>query len=151
LICYKFFVTSARSAGGARNLHEVSRRSAAPPVLTREIVTLAAVVVLGAIMTVLDATIVNVALPTLGREFGTSIATIQWVTTAYLLAFASVIPLTGWASQRLGAKQLRLLSLALFTVGSLLAGLSWSIGALIGFRRPTPSGLADDHARALPG
>jgi EmrB/QacA subfamily drug resistance transporter len=103
-------------------------------VLTREILTLAAVVVLGAIMTVLDATIVNVALPTLGREFGTSIATIQWVTTAYLLAFASVIPLTGWASQRLGAKELWLLSLALFTVGSLLAGLSWSIGALIAFR-----------------
>jgi EmrB/QacA subfamily drug resistance transporter len=108
--------------------------SAAAPVLTRELLTLAAVVVLGAIMTVLDATIVNVALPTLGREFGTSIATIQWVTTAYLLAFASVIPLTGWASQRLGAKELWLLSLALFAVGSLLAGLSWSIGALIAFR-----------------
>jgi EmrB/QacA subfamily drug resistance transporter len=103
-------------------------------VLTREILMLATVVVLGAIMTVLDATIVNVALPTLGREFGTSIATIQWVTTAYLLAFASVIPLTGWASQRLGAKELWLLSLALFTIGSLLAGLSWSIGALIAFR-----------------
>src|SRR5262249_21960198 len=101
---------------------------------TREILTLAAVVVLGAIMTVLDATIVNVALPTLGREFGTSIATIQWVTTAYLLAFASVIPLTGWARQRLGAKELSLLSLVLFTTGSLLAGLSWSIGALIAFR-----------------
>jgi EmrB/QacA subfamily drug resistance transporter len=112
----------------------VSQPQAAAPVLTREILTLAAVVVLGAIMTVLDATIVNVALPTLGREFGTSIATIQWVTTAYLLAFASVIPLTSWASQRLGAKELWLLSLALFTVGSLLAGLSWSIGALIAFR-----------------
>jgi EmrB/QacA subfamily drug resistance transporter len=103
-------------------------------VLTREILTLAAVVVLGASMTVLDATIVNVALPTLGREFGTSIATIQWVTTGYLLAFASVIPLTGWASQRLGTKELWLISLALFTGGSLLAGLSWSIGALIAFR-----------------
>src|SRR5262245_44006648 len=114
--------------------HDVSRLPAEAPVLTREILTLAAVVVLGAIMTVLDATIVNVALPTLGREFGTSIATIQWVTTAYLVAFASVIPLTGWASQRLGVKELWLLSLALFTLGSLLAGLSWSIGALIAFR-----------------
>jgi EmrB/QacA subfamily drug resistance transporter len=113
---------------------EVSERSAATQVLTREILTLAAVVVLGAIMTILDATIVNVALPTLGRDFGTSIATIQWVTTAYLLAFASVIPLTGWASARLGTKELWLLSLALFTLGSLLAGLSWSIGALIAFR-----------------
>src|SRR6266487_236348 len=94
-------------------------------VLTREIVTLATVVVLGSIMTILDATIVNVALPTLGREFGTSISVIQWVPTIYLLAFASVIPLTGWASERFGAKELWLLSLALFTVGSLLAGLSW--------------------------
>jgi EmrB/QacA subfamily drug resistance transporter len=126
-------VTSATPQEEPARRREVSQRSAAP-VLTREILTLAAVVVLGAIMTVLDATIVNVALPTLGREFGTSIATIQWVTTAYLLAFASVIPLTGWASQRLGAKELWLLSLALFTVGSLLAGLSWSIGALIAFR-----------------
>ena len=104
------------------------------PVLTREILALAAVVVLGAIMTILDATIVNVALPTLGRDFHTSIATIQWVATVYLLAFASVIPLTGWASQRLGAKQLWLISLAAFTLGSLLAGVSWSIGSLLAFR-----------------
>jgi EmrB/QacA subfamily drug resistance transporter len=127
-------VTSATQHEEPARPHEVSHRPSTAPVLTREILTLATVVVLGAIMTVLDATIVNVALPTLGREFGTSIATIQWVTTAYLLAFASVIPLTGWASQRLGAKTLWLLSLALFTVGSLLAGLSWSIGALIAFR-----------------
>jgi EmrB/QacA subfamily drug resistance transporter len=103
-------------------------------VLTPEIVTLGAVVVLGSIMTILDATIVNVALPTLGSEFHTSIATIQWIPTVYLLAFASVIPLTGWASQRFGAKPLWLAALAVFMVGSLLAGLSWSIGALIVFR-----------------
>src|SRR5919197_4459130 len=103
-------------------------------VLTREILALAAVVVLGAIMTILDATIVNVALPTLGRDSHTSIATIQWVPTAYLLAFASVIPLTGWASQRFGAKPLWMASLVAFMLGSLLAGLSWSIGALIAFR-----------------
>jgi EmrB/QacA subfamily drug resistance transporter len=102
--------------------------------MTREILTLAAVVVLGAIMTILDATITNVALPTLGRNFNTSIATIQWVPTAYMLAFASVIPLTGWASERFGAKPLWLASLAAFMAGSLLAGLSWSIGALIAFR-----------------
>jgi EmrB/QacA subfamily drug resistance transporter len=102
--------------------------------LTRELVVLAAVVVLGAIMTVLDATIVNVALPTLGRDFHTSITTIQWVPTVYLLAFASVIPLTAWAGERFGAKRLWLASLAVFTAASLLAGLSWSIGALIAFR-----------------
>ncbi len=64
-------------------------KAAGNRVLTREILALAAVVVLGAIMTILDATIVNVALPTLGREFHTSIATIQWVPTVYLLANAS--------------------------------------------------------------
>jgi EmrB/QacA subfamily drug resistance transporter len=104
------------------------------PLLTREIVTLAAVVVLGAIMTVLDATIVNVALPTLGRDFNTSISVIQWVPTIYLLAFASVIPATGWASERFGAKRVWLVSLAVFMAGSLLAGLSDSAGELIGFR-----------------
>ena len=102
--------------------------------LTREIVTLAAVVVLGSIMTILDATIVNVALPTLGREFGTSISVIQWVPTIYLLAFASVIPLTGWASERFGARRVWLASLAVFMLGSLLCGLSGSVTELIVFR-----------------
>src|SRR5919198_186958 len=103
-------------------------------VLTPEILTLAAVVVLGSIMTILDATIVNVALATLGRDFETSISTIQWVATIYLLAFASVIPLTGWASERFGAKRVWLASLGLFMLGSLLSGVAWSIGSLIAFR-----------------
>src|SRR2546423_8626910 len=116
-------------SGGSAHAEQVNA-----PVLTREILTLASVVVLGAIMTILDATIVNVALPTLGRDFHTSFATIQWVPTAYLLAFASVIPLTGWASERFGAKRVWLASLVAFVLGSLLAGVSWSIGALIAFR-----------------
>ena len=102
--------------------------------LTPEIVTLAAVVVLGSIMTILDATIVNVALPTLGREFWTSISVIQWVPTIYLLAFASVIPLTGWASERFGARRVWLASLAVFMLGSLLCGLAGSVTELIVFR-----------------
>ena len=108
--------------------------AAGQPVLTREIVAPGVVFILGAIMTILDATVVNVALPTLGREFRTSITTIQWVPTIYLLAFASVIPLTGWASERFGAKRVWLASLSLFMLGSLLAGLAWSVGALIAFR-----------------
>jgi EmrB/QacA subfamily drug resistance transporter len=104
------------------------------PFLTGEIVTLAAVVVLGSIMTILDATIVNVALPTLGREFGASISVIQWVPTIYLLAFASVIPLTGWASERFGARRVWLVSLGAFMLGSLLCGLSGSVTELIVFR-----------------
>jgi EmrB/QacA subfamily drug resistance transporter len=102
--------------------------------LTREILAPAVVVVTGAIMTILDATTVNVALPTLGQDLHTSISTIQWVPTVYLLAFASVIPLTGWLAGRFGAKHVWLASLGLFMAGSLLAGLSPSVGALIGAR-----------------
>src|SRR6266508_5121818 len=82
--------------------------------LDRDILVLGAVVVIGTIMAILDATIVNVAIPTLGRDFHTSISTIQWVMTGYLLAFASVIPLTGWASERFGAKRVWIASLLLF-------------------------------------
>lgn len=102
--------------------------------LDRRLLLLGAVVVLGTVMTVLDLTVVNVAVPTLGRDFRASIATIQWVLTAYMLAFASVIPLTGWASERFGAKRVFLASLLLFLLGSVLAGSAWSIGSLIGFR-----------------
>src|SRR5262249_25581476 len=104
------------------------------PLLTREILTLAAVVVLGAIMTILDATIVNVALPPLGRDFGASISTIQWVPTIYLLAFAAVIPASGWATERFGARRVWIGSLAVFLAGSLGCGLSGSVAELIGFR-----------------
>src|SRR5437868_5667887 len=84
--------------------------------LEREILLLGAVVVLGTVPTILDATIVNVAIPTLGRDYHTSLSTIQWVMTGYLLAFASVIPLTGWAAGRFGARRVWLASLLLFLV-----------------------------------
>jgi len=102
--------------------------------MDREVLVLGAVVVLGTIMTVLDLTIVNVAIPTLRQDFDASISTIQWVATGYMLAFASVIPLTGWASERFGARQIWLASLLLFLLGSTLAGTAWSIESLIGFR-----------------
>jgi len=118
--------------------HTESHRPASPAdgqrLLTREILTLAVVIVLGSIMTILDATIVNVALPTLGRDFHTSVATIQWVPTIYLLAFASVIPASGWAAERFGARRVWIVSLAVFLAGSLACGLSRSVGELIGFR-----------------
>src|SRR5215204_2205189 len=99
--------------------------------LDREILVLGAVVVLGTIMSILDVTIVNVAVPTLGGEFGASISTIQWVMTGYMLAFASVIPLTGWATERFGAKRVWIVSLLVFMLGSALSGAAWSIGSLI--------------------
>ncbi len=103
-------------------------------VVDAELRGLAIVVILGTIMSIFDTTIVNVAIDTLGRTFDTSIATIQWVATAYLLALAIVIPLTGWAMERFGAKRMYLISLALFVIGSALCGLAWSAGSLIFFR-----------------
>jgi EmrB/QacA subfamily drug resistance transporter len=102
--------------------------------LDKEILRLSAVVVIGSIMAILDATIVNVAIPTLGEDLHTSISTIQWVMTGYLLAFASVIPLTGWLTERFGAKRVWLAALLLFAGASALAGSAWSIEALIVFR-----------------
>jgi EmrB/QacA subfamily drug resistance transporter len=102
--------------------------------LSREILILAAVVILGTSMTVLDLTIVNVAVPTLGSELDAGVSSIQWVLTGYMLAFASVIPLAGWASERYGTKRVWLASLLVFMLGSALAGAAWSIGSLIGFR-----------------
>jgi EmrB/QacA subfamily drug resistance transporter len=102
--------------------------------LSPELVKLALTVMLGAIMVGLDATMVNVAINTLARDFDTSLATIQWVSTGYLLALAMVIPATGWAIERYGAKPMWIVSITLFTAGSMLCGLAWSAGSLIAFR-----------------
>src|SRR5438874_877342 len=102
--------------------------------LSREILVLAAVVILGTIMTVLDLTVVNVAIPTVGSDLGASIPAIQWVLTGYMLAFATVIPVTGWAAERFGARRAWIFALLLFLAGSVLAGAATSIGSLIAFR-----------------
>jgi EmrB/QacA subfamily drug resistance transporter len=93
-----------------------------------------AVVIVGSIMSILDTTIVNVALDTLRRELGATIAQIQWVVTGYMLALAAVIPVTGWAARRFGAKRVYVVSLVVFTAGSALCGLANSTEELIAFR-----------------
>jgi EmrB/QacA subfamily drug resistance transporter len=95
---------------------------------------LSVVVMLGAVMTVLDTTIVAVAVNTLGHDFHVPVSTIQWVATGYLLALSMVIPLTGWAVERFGARTLWFASLTLFLAGSVLSGAAWSAGSLIAFR-----------------
>src|SRR3954468_524720 len=110
------------------------RRHAASLGLDRHTAAIAAVVVIGAIMSILDTTIVNIALRTLSRDLDASLDDVQWVATGYLLSLALVIPLTGWASERFGARRVWLVSVALFTAGSVLCGLAWSLGSLIFFR-----------------
>jgi EmrB/QacA subfamily drug resistance transporter len=101
-----------------------------PPIVWR----ISSVVILGSIMSILDTTIVNVALETLGRELHSPISQIQWVVTGYMLSLAAVIPITGWAARSFGAKRVYLVSLVLFTVGSALCGLATSSTELILFR-----------------
>src|SRR5580692_9067981 len=102
--------------------------------LTPELRRTSTVVVLGSIMSILDTTIVAVALATLARDFHVSVTTIQWVATAYLLALALVTPVSGWAVDRYGAKRVWMLSTLLFILGSSLCGLAWSADSLIAFR-----------------
>jgi EmrB/QacA subfamily drug resistance transporter len=94
----------------------------------------AGVVVLGMLMSILDTTIVNVALRTLGHDLHSSISQIQWVVTGYLLSLAAVIPITGWAARRYGAKRVYMTSLVLFTAGSALCAVAASTTALVLFR-----------------
>jgi EmrB/QacA subfamily drug resistance transporter len=95
---------------------------------------IAIVVILGAIMSVLDTTIVNVALDDLSTDLHSSLESIQWIVTGYLLALAAVIPVTGWAARRFGSRRLYLIALVAFTAGSALCGLAWSSGSLVAFR-----------------
>lgn len=89
------------------------------------------VLTLGAFLALLDTTIVGVGIETLVREFGSTLAAIQWVSTAYLLAVAVAAPVSGWAIDRFGARRLWLFGLSIFVAGSLLSGLAWDAPSLI--------------------
>ncbi len=94
-----------------------------------------AVVLTGTIMTILDSTIVNIAIPTLQHDLHAgSYTDIAWVVTGYLVAQGAVIPLTGWATDRWGTKRLYLITIVTFTMASMLCGISQNLGELILFR-----------------
>jgi DHA2 family multidrug resistance protein len=100
-------------------------------------------VMIGTFMAVLDATIVNVALTKIMASFGVTVDKVEWVITAYLLVFGTMLPTSGWIADHFGYKRTYFFALMLFTVGSFLCGLSWSENALIFFRviQGTGSGL----------
>ena len=105
-----------------------------PAGIDRHIWRIAVVVILGSIMSVLDTTVVNVALEPLSRDLHVTLDDIQWVATGYLLSLAAIIPVTGWAGKRFGARAVFVAALVLFTLGSALCGLADSAGSLIAFR-----------------
>ncbi|MFD3523747.1 MFS transporter [Streptomyces sp. NPDC058653] len=100
----------------------------------RRLTAIGAVLALGALITLLDTTIVNVALHRLQTGFGSSVADTQWVATGYLLAFVAVIPVSGRLSERIGSRTSWMLALATFLAGSVLCGVAGSLPELIAYR-----------------
>jgi len=94
----------------------------------------ASVVALGSTASILSSTVVNVAVPDLQRVFGASLTDVQWVMSAYLLGLASVIPVSGYVSDRFGTRRVYLLTLLAFTIASGLCGAAWNLPSEIGFR-----------------
>ncbi|MBB6692727.1 DHA2 family efflux MFS transporter permease subunit [Cohnella xylanilytica] len=104
-----------------------------PSSLVRILVPLA-VLIAGAFMVMFDSTAVNLVVPRLIEEFGSSYPVVQWAVTGYVLAESAVIPLTGWLCDRFGTKRISLLAIGTFTAGSLLCALAPSIETLIASR-----------------
>jgi DHA2 family multidrug resistance protein len=115
-------------------------RTSGEPALQREDggfenrIAASVVLIIAVFMAVLDMSVVNVALPSMMTEFGVNTSDIQWVITAYTLVVGTLVPVTGFASDRFGYKRVFLLALVLFTVGSFLCGLAWSNATMILFR-----------------
>lgn len=123
------------------------------------------IVMIGTLMAALDQSIVNVSLPAIMADFGSSLDDIEWVVTGYMLSFATLMPLTAWFRDRVGHKALFIASLVIFVAGSILCGLAWNLPALVvarviqalGGGAITPTGMAmiseefppEERARAL--
>lgn len=101
------------------------------------------VLVVGMFMTVLDTSIVNVAVPTIQTQFGGSTAEIAWISTSYSLVLGVVVPATAWLGDRLGLGRLYIFSLIGFAAASALCGVSWNLPSLIAFRvlQAIPGGI----------
>lgn len=110
----------------------------APPVVPftsmRQLAGPLLAIIVGIFMVILDSTAVNVAVPKLVDDFHSKLETVQWTITGYALAQAAVIPLAGWMTDRLGSKQIFIVSLVLFTLGSILCATAQSVDQLIFYR-----------------
>lgn len=102
--------------------------------IPKSIMNIAWILVLGAVMPLLDSTMVNIAINHLSKDFSTGLDLIQWVITGYVLAIAISVPLVGWMVQRFNGKWLMIGANVLFLSASVASGLSWSIQSLIVFR-----------------
>jgi EmrB/QacA subfamily drug resistance transporter len=93
-----------------------------------------AVLILGALMSSVDATVTNIALHSIGHDFHSRVAATQWVISAYVLTLAAVIPVSGWTARRFGARTVYSTSLAVFAVSSALCATATSLPELVAYR-----------------
>ncbi|MGW2111173.1 DHA2 family efflux MFS transporter permease subunit [Streptomyces sp. NPDC001948] len=109
---------------------------AAPPDerVDGQLLRTAFILVLGTFMATLDATIVSVGIDSLTEEFDASVAGIQWVSTAYLLAVVAAVPASGWLADRFGGRRTWLAAVGVFLLGSVLCAAAWSVTSLVVFR-----------------
>ncbi|MBM7652761.1 DHA2 family efflux MFS transporter permease subunit [Neobacillus cucumis] len=110
----------------SESLYEIDRIKS--PVLQMTII------ILGVFMAILDTSVVNVAIPKMETALNASTEQIQWVVTGYMLVLGMLIPISGWLTDKFGAKRLFLFSLATFTIGSALCGIAWNLESIIIFR-----------------
>jgi DHA2 family multidrug resistance protein len=122
---------------GPKPLRDVSRKIVKNPFQHRHgapVALITVTVMLGLIMAIIDSTIVNVAISTIGGNLGATVDEVAWVATGYILANVVVMPLNGWLTALLGRKRFYAISLALFTVASFLCGTARSIWVLVFYR-----------------
>jgi len=105
-----------------------------------ELMRLAAILLVGAIAALLDTTIVNVAIRTIGRDLHAPLGVVQWVMTGYLLSYGMVIPLSGWALARFGGRATWLTALSVFLAASMAAGAVLPAAMLPGRRTSRAAG-----------
>ncbi|HEY0813321.1 MAG TPA: DHA2 family efflux MFS transporter permease subunit [Pseudonocardia sp.] len=101
------------------------------------------VLIVGMFMSILDTSIVNVAIPTIQNVFGTTTDDIQWIATSYTLTLGVVVPLSAWLSDRFGVARTYIWALLLFSAGSALCGVAWNLESMVVFRiiQAIPGGI----------
>ena len=112
-------------------------------------VVIGVVFVAAMFMSILDATIVNVALPTIGRDFGVSATAVDSISIAFLVSLAVFIPASGWLGDRFGGRNVLLGAIGLFTAASALCGVATSLPELSLAGRPAASTVAVSMARIM--
>jgi len=112
----------------------VTLRSSIDPALVKNRGLITISVMLATIMQVLDTTIANVALPSMTGDLDATRDTATWVLTSYIVAAAIMTPVTGWLSDRIGKRELFLVSIVGFVISSMACGLAWSLSSMVVFR-----------------